>query len=180
MPPLPRLLRDRPARPWAGLVLAILALWTPSAGALSRDNRSLLRLMDEVCIVHHLTADAAVGRVRALHHDARDLGTRGGPSHERAVAIGASPPTLVTVAAPSPAARITECRISGRTDDLMELEAAACAKWPLGRLRGMPAGIRGFAVTITAGSRNLSLRLTTRAEAGSRAGTFVFEAEQVH
>lgn len=180
MPPLPRLLRDRPARPWAGFVLAMFAFWTNSAGALSPDNRGLLRLMDEICVVHHLTADAAVSRVRALHHNARDLGTRDGSSHERAIAIGASPPTLVTVAAPTPAARITECRISGRTDDLMELEAAACAKWPLGRLRGMPAGIRGFAVTITAGSRNLSLRLMTRAEPGRRAGTFVFEAEQVH
>lgn len=180
MPHLTRLLRDRPARPWAVFVLAVLAFWTTSAGALSPDNRGLLRLMDEVCVVHHLTADAAVSRVHALHRDARDLGTREGSSHERAVAIGASPPTLVTVAAPSSAARITECRIAGRTDDLMELEAAACAKWPLGRLRGMPAGTRGFAVTITAGSRNLSLRLTTRAEPGRQAGTFVFEAHQVH
>lgn len=180
MPPLTRLLCDRPARPWAVSVLAVLAFWTTSAGALSPDNRGLLRLMDEVCVIHHLTADAAVSRVRALHHNARDLGTRDGSSHERAIAIGASPPILVTVAAPSPVARITECRIAGRTDDLMELEAAACAKWPLGRLRGTPAGVRGFAVTISAGSRNLLLRLTTRTEAGRRAGTFVFEAEQVH
>lgn len=179
MPPLPSRLRRHPARFLPAVALLILAGLTAPAGALSPDNRTLLRLMDEVCVVHHVTADAAVSRARSVNRHARDLGARSGPPYQRAIAIGAFPPTLVTIAAPAQAAKFTECRISGRTDDIAELEAAACAKWPLGRLRGTPAGTTGFTVTITAGPRSLSLRLTTNAEAGSRAGTFVFEAIQV-
>lgn len=166
-------------RTWLGTCLALSMLPHP-ASALTRENRMLLRLMDEVCVANNGTPDAAAQRALAIGHGATDIGMRPGPAYQRAVSMPDPSSVLVLVAAPTQRASFTECRISGRTHHLGELLAAACAKWPLGPLRGTPAGTHAFAVTITAGRRMLALRLTGTDGSGGRPGSFVFEAVQVH
>lgn len=162
---------------FALLILLGLATCLPGpALALTPENRALLRLLDEICVARNGSVDAAAGRALAMPGNPVEIRLQSGPPYRRAVSFPGLSLALVLVSAPNRADTFNECRVTGRSDDIAELEAAACAKWPLGPLRNAAAGTRAFAVTTTAGRRMLSLRLTTARAAGLRAGTFTFEA----